>query len=192
MGKLIISENVSIDGVAQDPTGEEGLGYGRWSELTRDDDRQAWARMLTDEALSAHALLLGRRTDQWFAGRWLTRTGPWADRLNRMPKFVVSATLNQPRWGNGTVLSGDPAGSVSVLKEKLDGDIVLYGSIQLARTLLEHDLVDELRLTVYPVVLGTGGRLFEAAGGRKRMRLVQARTLGSSLAVQVYQRDGGA
>jgi dihydrofolate reductase len=188
MGKLVISENMSIDGVIQDPTGEEGLGYGSWTGLTGDDDRQAWAGLLADEAVAAQALLLGRRSDQWFADRWRARTGPWADRLNSMPKFVVSATLKEPRWGNGTVLGGDPAEAVAALKRQVDGDIVLYGSIQLARTLLEHDLVDELRLIVYPVVLGTGGRLFDAAGGKKRMHLVEARVLGTGLAFQVYQR----
>ena len=192
MGKLVISENMSIDGVVQHPTGEEGLGYGSWAGLTGDDDRQAWAGLLTEEALRAQALLLGRRSDQWFADRWRARTGPWADRLNSMPKFVVSATLTEPRWGNGTVLGGDPAEAVAALKRQVDGDIVLYGSTQPARTLLEHDLVDELRLIVYPVVLGTGGRLFDAAGGKKRMRLAAARVLGTSLAFQVYQRAARA
>ncbi len=192
MGKLVISENMSIDGVVQDPTGEEGPGHSRWTGLTGDDDRQAWAGLLTDEAQRAQALLLGRRSDRWFADRWRARTGPWADRLNSMPKFVVSATLKEPRWDNGTVLGGEPAEAVAALKRQVDGDIVLYGSIQLARTLLEHDLADELRLIVYPVVLGTGGRLFDAAGGEKRMRLVQARVLGTSLAYQVYQRAARA
>ena len=188
MGRLVVSENMSVDGVVQDPTGEEGLGYGSWTALTGEEDRQAWSSLLTGEAVAASALLLGRRSDQWFADRWRSRTGAWADRLNGMPKYVVSATLKEPRWGNGTMLDGDPAGAVAALKRHVEGDIVLYGSIQLARTLLEHDLVDELRLIVYPVVLSTGGRLFQAAGGKKAMRLARAEVLGRGLAYQVYER----
>jgi dihydrofolate reductase len=130
--------------------------------------------VLLDEALGAESLLLGRRSDEWFAARWLSRNGEWADRLNSMPKYVVSSTLQEPRWGNATVLSGDAVDEVSKLKRELDGDIVVYASTQLARTLIEHDLVDELRLIVYPVVLGTGERLFGETSGRKPMRLVHA------------------
>jgi dihydrofolate reductase len=187
MAKLIISENVSIDGVVQDPTGEEGFKHGGWAGQLGQDDREAWAKALFDEALSAEALLLGRRSDEWFATRWLSRTGGWADRLNSMPKYVVSASRAEPRWGNATLLGGDVVDELSKLKRELSGDIVVYGSIQLTRTLLEHDLADELRLMVYPVALGAGERLFGETSGNRPMRLVDARTVGSSLAFLTYK-----
>lgn len=159
MGKIIISENVSLDGVVQDPTGEEGFRLGGWYLQMGDHDREAWAKLLLAEALGAEALLLGRRTDEWFATRWLSRTGEWADRLNSLPKYVVSATLQEPKWSDSTaskgrVLKGDVVDEVSKLKQELDGDLVVYASSRLVHTLMEHDLVDELRLTVFPVVLG--------------------------------------
>ena len=187
MGKIVISENVSLDGVVQDPTGEEGFRHGGWSGRIGDVDRAEWSRVLTDEALRAEALLLGRRSDEWFASRWLSRTGPWADRLNSMPKYVVSSTLDEPRWGNATVLAGDVVDEVSKLKRRLDGEIVVYGSTQLVPTLIEHGLVDELRLMVYPVVLGTGRRLFGETSQIIPLRLVQAQTIGDSLALITYQ-----
>jgi dihydrofolate reductase len=188
MGKIVISENVSIDGVVQDPTGEEGSRNGSWFTQIGDRDRVEWAKLLTGEALAAEALLLGRRSDEWFASRWLTREGEWADRLNSMPKYVVSSTLEAPRWGNGSVLSGDVVTGVSKLKQQLDGDVVVYGSAQLAHTLMEHDLVDELRLMIYPVVLGSGGRLFGETSGNRPMHLVNATTVGDSLTFLSYQR----
>jgi dihydrofolate reductase len=192
MGKIIVSENVSLDGVVQDPTGEEGLRNGSWSSQIGDKDRAAWAKVLLDEALSAEALLLGRRSDEWFASRWASRDGEWADRLNSMPKYVVSATLGQPRWGNATVLAGDVVNEVSKLKQELDGEIVVYGSGLLVRALMEHDLVDELRLMVYPVVLGTGDRIFGATSGTKPMRLLETRTIGDGLAFLAYELVRGA
>jgi dihydrofolate reductase len=188
MGKIVISENVSIDGVVQDPTGEEGSGNGSWFTRIGDSDRQQWAKLLTDEALSAQALLLGRRSDEWFASRWLSRTGEWADRLNGMPKYVVSSTLKTPLWGNGSVLNGDVVAGVSKLRRELAGDIVVYGSARLVHTLMEHDLVDELRLMIYPVVLGSGGRLFGETSGNHPMRLVSAATVGDSLSFLRYER----
>ena len=192
MGKIIISENVSLDGVVQDPTGEEGFGHGGWFLEIGDEAREEWVRLELDEALGAEALLLGRRTDEWFAARWLSRSGEWADRLNSMPKYVVSATLDEPRWSSstavkGTVLKGDVPTEVSKLKQRLDGDIVVYASTPLVHTLMEHDLVDELRLTVYPVVLGTGERLFGQTSEKKPMRLVSTQILGDSLAYLTYQ-----
>ncbi len=157
MGKIVISENVSLDGVVQDPTGDEGLRNGGWFNLIGDSDRAEWAKVLFDEALCAEALLLGRRSDEWFATRWLSRSGPWADRLNSMPKYVVSSTLDEPRWVNSTVLAGDVVNEVSKLKQRLDGDIVVNGSVQLAHTLIEHDLADEIRLFIYPFVVGAAG-----------------------------------
>jgi dihydrofolate reductase len=187
MGKIVISENVSLDGVVQDPTGDEGFRNGGWSSQIGDYDRAEWAKVLLDEAVRAEALLLGRRSDEWFATRWLSRSGPWADRLNSMPKYVVSSTLDKPRWGNATLLAGDVVDEVSKLKRRLDGDIVVYGSVQLAHTLIEHDLVNEVRLFMYPVVLGAGRRLFGEISEIKRLRLVQAQTVGDSLALLTYQ-----
>ncbi|MBO2449158.1 dihydrofolate reductase family protein [Actinomadura barringtoniae] len=187
MGKLIISENVTLDGVTQDPTGEEGLGHGSWFFDISDKDREAWTKVELAEAMAAEALLLGRRTDEWFATRWLARTGEWADRLNGMPKYVVSSTIDEPRWGHGTVISGDVAKEVSKLKEQLDGDLVVYASLPLVHTLMENDLVDELRLTVYPVVLGSGNRLFGEAGRKATMRLTNTQPLGDSLVHLTYK-----
>src|SRR6202034_1641618 len=118
VGKIVLSENVSLDGVGQDPTGDEGLRNGGWFNRVGDFDRAEWAKVLFDEALRAEALLLGRRSDEWFATRWLSRSGPWADRLNSMPKYVVSSTLDEPRWGNATVLAGDVVNEVSKLKQR--------------------------------------------------------------------------
>jgi len=192
MGKIVVSENVTLDGVVQDPTGEEGFRFGGWFTRIGDKDREEWAKITFAEALGAEALLMGRRSDEWFATRWLSRTGEWADRLNSMPKYVVSATLDEPRWSSstavkGTVLKGDVPTEVSKLKQRLDGDIVVYASTPLVHTLMEHDLVDELRLTVYPVVLGTGERLFGQTSEKKPMRLVSTQILGDSLAYLTYQ-----
>jgi dihydrofolate reductase len=188
MGKIVVSENVSLDGVTQDPTGEEGFRHGGWFGRIGDKDREAWAKMEFDEALGAEALLLGRRSDEWFAERWLSRSGDWADRLNSMPKYVVSSTPEEPSWANATVLTGDVADEVSKLKQELDGDIVVYASTQLVRTLMEHDLVDELRLTVYPVVLGAGERLFGETSDSRPLRLVSTQTIGDGLAFLTYER----
>jgi dihydrofolate reductase len=188
MGKIVVSENVSLDGVTQDPTGEEGFRHGGWFGRIGDKDREAWAKMEFDEALGAEALLLGRRSDEWFAERWLSRSGDWADRLNSLPKYVVSSTPEEPSWANATVLTGDVADEVSKLKQELDGDIVVYASTQLVRTLMEHDLVDELRLTVYPVVLGAGERLFGETSDSRPLRLVSTQTIGDGLAFLTYER----
>jgi dihydrofolate reductase len=187
MGKIVISENVSLDGVVQDPTGEEGFRHGGWFFQVGDKDREEWAKVELDEALGAEALLLGRRSDEWFAARWTSRSGEWADRLNSLPKYVVSSTLADPAWNNSTVLEGDVVTEVSKLKQELDGEIVVYASRQLARTLMEHDLVDELRLTVYPVVLGAGERLFGETSDKKPMRLLDTRTVGDGLAYLTYE-----
>jgi dihydrofolate reductase len=187
MGKIVISENVSLDGVVQDPTGEEGSKHGSWFLLIGDKDREEWAKLLLDEALGSEALLLGRRSDEWFAARWLSRTGEWADRLNSMPKYVVSSTLEEPKWSNSTVLKGDVVDEISKLKHELDGDIVVYASAQLVHTLMEHDLVDELRLTIYPVVLGTGERLFGETSDKKPTRLINTQTIGEGIAHLTYE-----
>jgi dihydrofolate reductase len=187
MGKIVISENVSLDGVIQDPTGEEGFRLGGWFAQIGDKDREAWAQVELDEALGAEALLLGRRSYEFFAARWASRSGEWADRLNSLPKYVVSSTLEDPDWNNSTVLTGDVVNEVSKLKQRVNGDIVVYASGQLAHTLIEHDLVDELRLMIYPFVLGAGERLFGETSDKKPMRLVNTRTVGDGLAFLTYQ-----
>jgi dihydrofolate reductase len=188
MGKIVVSENVSLDGVIQDPTGEEGFRHGGWFTQIGDGDRAQWVGIQLNEARATQALLLGRRTDEWFAERWLTRSGEWADRLNGMPKYVVSSTIEKPKWGNSTVLKGDVVTEVSKLKQELDGDIVVYASGQLVHTLMEHDLVDELRLTIYPIVLGTGDRLFGGTSDKTTLRLISTQTLGEGLAFLTYAR----
>jgi dihydrofolate reductase len=187
MGKIIVSENISLDGVVQDPTGDEGFRHGGWSGQIGDKDRGAWAKVLFDEALETEALLLGRRSYEWFAARWPSRNGEWADRLNSLPKYVVSSTLLDPDWNNSTVLKGDVVNEVSKLKQELGGEIVVYASRQLVRTLMEHDLVDELRLMVYPVVLGAGERLFGETSDKESMRLLNTRTVGDGLAYLTYE-----
>jgi dihydrofolate reductase len=137
-------------------------------------------------------MLLGRRTEEYLAARWPSRTGEWADKLNGMPKYVVSATLGEPAWTNSTVLAGDPVAEASKLKQELAGEIVVAGSIQLVHALLAHDLVDELRLMVFPVVVGAGRRMFGETADAMLMRLVSVRAIGDSLAQLTYQRTTGA
>jgi dihydrofolate reductase len=187
MGKIVITTNASLDGVVQDPDGQEGFKLGGWFGQFGGKDLEPWAEVETDEALRAEALLLGRRSEEWFATRWASRTGEWADRLNSMPKYVVSSTLQEPRWGNSTILKGDVVDEVSKLKQEIAGEILVYASYQLERALIEHDLVDELRLVVFPVVLGAGERLFGPTGDKKPMRLVSAQTIGDGLAFLTYQ-----
>src|SRR3954447_2520 len=174
MGRLVMSgpQNVSLDGVVQDPDGEEGFRLGGWFGEFGGDDLDAWSKVALDEALRAEAWLLGRRSYEFFALRWRPRSGELADRLNSMPKYVVSSTLEDAEWNNSTVLRGDVVTEVSQLKRELDGEIVLPASHQLGRTLIEHDLVDELRLVVFPVVLGAGERLFGETSDKKRLRLL--------------------
>ena len=187
MGKIVISTNVSLDGVVQDPDGQEGFRLGGWFGPSVGTDREAWAGVFFEEALQAEALLLGRRTDGWFADRWLGRDGDWAQRLNSMPKYVVSSSIERPSWSNATVLKGDVVAEVTTLKESLDGDIVIYASYQLARTLMDNDLVDELRLFVLPVLVGGGDRLFGDASATKAVRLLDSRTVGDGLAHLTYE-----
>jgi dihydrofolate reductase len=187
MGKIVISSNVSLDGVVQDPDGEEGFRLGGWFGEFGGEDLVAWAKVEFDEALAAGALLLGRRSDQWFGARWSSRDGEWADRLNHLPKYVVSSTLVEPHWSNATVLKGDVVDRVADLKQGLDGEIVVYASYELGRTLIEHDLVDEVRLIVFPVVLGEGQRLFGGASDKKALRLLHTRTIGAGLVLLTYE-----
>ncbi|BCO44553.1 dihydrofolate reductase family protein [Mycobacterium intracellulare] len=187
MGTIIISENVSLDGVVQDPTGDEGFRVGGWFGRIGTRDHEDWAAVGLDEALGAEALLLGRRTYEFFAARWPFRSGRWADRLNSLPKYVVSTTLHDPDWNNTTVLAGDVVREITTLRRKVNGRIVVYGSSRLVHTLVEHDLVDELRMMVFPFVLGAGDRLFGATSGKKDMRLVATRRVGDGLAILVYR-----
>lgn len=189
MGKIVISENITLDGVIQDPTGEDGSGRGGWFTRIGDKDREAWAKVEFEEALGAEAVLLGRRSYAWLIARgWVTRSGEWADRLRSLPKYVVSsAALDGPEWSNSMVLTGDVVKEVSKLKQQVAGDIIVYGSGRLAHTLMEHDLVDELRLMTYPIVVGAGERLFGQTSGVKPMRLVDTRTVGDSLVLLTYQ-----
>jgi dihydrofolate reductase len=185
MGRIVISENVSLDGVIQDPAGDEGFRLGGWVGLIKDSPELG--KLALDEALGAEALLLGRRSYEWFAGRWPSRSGELADRLNSLPKYVVSSTLEDPTWNNSTVLKGDPVDEVSKLKQELNGEILMPASFQLLRTLLEHDLVDVLRLKVFPLVLGDGARLFGETSDKKPMRLVDTQTLADGVAILTYE-----
>jgi dihydrofolate reductase len=184
MGRIVVSENVTLDGVIEDPAGVEGFRLGGW--VGRVGDRGQAAKVLLDEALSAKAQLFGRRTYEFLAARWPSRSGEFADRLNSMAKYVVSSTLQDPDWNNSRVLKGDVVSEVSKLRQELNGEIVVAGSIQLVHTLMKHDLVDELRLMVYPVVLGAGNRLFVETSDKKAMRLLDTRTV-DNLAYLTYE-----
>jgi dihydrofolate reductase len=186
MGKIVVSDNVSLDGVIQDPAGDEGFRLGGW--VGKIKDREEVNKLTLEEALGTEALVLGRRSYEWFAARWPSRTGELADRINSLPKYVVSSTLEDPDWNSSTVLKGDVVNEVSKLKQDLNGDIVAWASFQLVRTLIEHDLVDELRLKIYPVVLGAGERLFGETSDKKPMRLVDTQTVDGDVAFLTYER----
>src|SRR5204862_5238901 len=189
MGRLVVTEFVSLDGVVEAPGGGEDFRPGGWSfEINR---REEGDRFKLDEALEAEALLLGRVTYEGFAAAWPSRDGEFADKFNTMPKYVVSSTLEDPEWNNSTVLSGDVAEEVSKLKREQDGDIVVHGSPRLVQALVEHDLVDELRLMVFPVVLGSGKRLFGETSDRKRLRLADSRTVGDGVSILIYEPADG-
>ncbi|RSM38392.1 deaminase [Amycolatopsis balhimycina DSM 5908] len=188
MGKIIATENVSLDGVIELSTGDEGFSRDDWLAALAPADRDEWGKLILDDALGAQALLLGRRSYEFFAARYPSRTGELADRMNSLPKYVVSTTLEGPGWTNSTVLDGGLVEAVSALKHTVDGEIRVYASSQLVRTLMEHDLVDEVRLVVFPFLLGSGRRLFDQTGDHKSLRLTDIRTVGSGLAFLVYQR----
>ena len=190
MGKIIISENVSLDGVVQDPAGDEGFRHGGWVGRIGDRGRDEAARVALEEALGTEAMLLGRRSYESLAARCPSRTGEFADRMNSKAKYVVSSTLHDPAWTNTTVLRGEVVDEVSALKQQPAGDIVVAGSFQLVHTLLEHDLVDELRLMIYPVVLGAGARLFGETSDKKPLRLIGNTTVAGDLACLTYQPAG--
>jgi dihydrofolate reductase len=185
MGRIVVTEFVSLDGVVEDPGGAEDFKYGGWSfEIKRGEEGD---KFKLDEALEAEALLLGRVTYEGFAAAWPSREGEFADKFNNMPKYVVSSTLDEADWNNSTVLRGDVAEEVSKLKQRQDGDIVVHGSPRLVQTLIEHDLVDELRLMIFPVVLGRGKRLFGETSDKKRLRLADSKIVGDGVAILVYE-----
>jgi dihydrofolate reductase len=189
MGKIVMSgpQNMSLDGVVQDPDGAEGFRLGGWFVESGGKDLEAWNQLALEEALRAEAWLLGRRSYEFFGTRWRPRTGELADRINNMPKYVVSSTITAREWNNSTVLTGEPVAEVTNLKQALDGEIILPASYQLGRTLIEHDLVDELRLVVFPVALGAGERLFGEMTDKKPMRLINTRTVGDGLILLTYE-----
>jgi len=185
MGKIVVSENVTLDGVIQDPAGDEGFKAGGWVGRIKDSPRLN--QLALDEALGAEAWLLGRRSYEWFAARWPSRSGELADRLNGLPKYVVSSTLEHPAWNNSTILNGEVLTEVSKLKQELNGEIVVPASFQLVHTLMEHDLVDEVRLKIFPVVLGAGERLFGETSDKQPMRLLDTQTLEGGIVYLAYQ-----
>jgi dihydrofolate reductase len=186
MGRIVITEFVSLDGVMEDPGGSEDFKHGGWSfEISRGDEGD---RFKLDETMNSDALLLGRVTYEGFADAWPQREGEFADKFNDMPKYVVSSTLTDPGWTNTTVLDGDLAAEVARVRDAHDGDIVVHGSAQLVQALLENDLVDEVRLMVFPVVLGDGKRIFGETTGKKALRLSDSRTVGDGVAILVYER----
>jgi dihydrofolate reductase len=186
MGRIVVTEFVSLDGVMEDPGGAEDFKHGGWSfEIPRGDEGD---KFKLDETMDSEALLLGRVTYEGFADAWPSRSGDFAEKFNNMPKYVVSSTLDDPGWTNSTVLDADLEEAVSEVKEKHDGDVVVHGSAQLVQELLDRDLVDELRLMVFPVVLGSGKRLFGETSDKKRLRLADSKTVGEGVSILVYQR----
>ena len=188
MGRIVVTEFVSLDGVMEDPGGSEDFEHGGWSfEISRGEEGD---KFKLDEAFSSEALLLGRVTYEGFAEAWPSREGEFADKFNNMPKYVVSSTLGEPEWNNSTVLRGDIAEEIGKLKQEQDGDIVVHGSARLVQTLVEHDLVDEFRLMVFPVVLGGGKRLFGETSDKKSLRLIESKVVGDGVAILTYEPVG--
>ena len=184
MGRIVVTEFMSLDGVVEDPGGSEDFRYGGWSfEFQRGKEGDAFK---LDETRNSKALLLGRVTYEGFAEAWPSRDGEFADLFNSMPKYVVSSTLKDPQWTNTTVIGGDLADAETRVRDETDGDVVVHGSARLAQALLEHDLVDELRLMVFPVVLGVGKRLFGDPGDKKKLRLVDSKVVGDGVAILTY------
>jgi dihydrofolate reductase len=186
MGRIVVTEFVSLDGVMEAPGGGEDYRHGGWTfEIERGEEGD---KFKLDETMASETLLLGRRTYEGFAAAWPSRDGEFADKFNSMPKYVVSSTLKDPEWNNTTVLDGELADEVAKLKEQQDGDIVVHGSAQLVQGLLENDLVDELRLMVFPVVLGSGKGLFGETSDKKSLKLRDSKIVGDGVAILVYER----
>jgi dihydrofolate reductase len=190
LAKIAVTEFISLDGVVEDPGGSEDFKYGGWTfEIDRGEGGTAFK---VEETMASDALLLGRVTYEGFAKAWPSREGEFAERFNSMPKYVVSSTLKKADWNNSTVLDGDAVEAVSKLKAEVDGEIVVHGSARLVQTLIEHDLVDELRLMLFPVVLGQGKRLFGETTEKKSLRLVESRTVGDGVVILIYRRKDDA
>lgn len=185
MSKLIVSEFVSLNGVIEAPGGEEGHPHTNWVLDYHDSELVQYK---LDEVLGADSLLIGRVTYESFAGAWPSREGEMADKLNDMPKYIVSSTLEDPEWSNSTVLEGDVRGAVSKLRQESDGEILVHGSARLVHSLIENDLVDEYRLMVFPVVIADGKRMFPDSPRKHRLKLVDTRRFGSGVIVHTYQR----
>jgi dihydrofolate reductase len=184
MGRIVVTEFMSLDGVIEDPGGSEDFEHGGWSfEISRGEEGD---RFKLDETMEAEALLLGRTTYEGFADAWPERDGEFADKFNGMPKYVVSASMDEAAWENSTVISTDLAAEVAKLKANHDGDIVVHGSAQLAQALIDQDLVDELRVMVFPVVLGSGKRLF-GDSGKKPLQLADSQVVGDGVAILTYR-----
>jgi dihydrofolate reductase len=185
MGRIVVTEFVSLDGVMEDPGGAEDFKYGGWAfEFSRGEDGDQFK---LDETMASDALLLGRKTYEGFADAWPSREGEFADKFNDMPKYVVSSTLTDPEWNNSTVIDGgDLAGAVAKLKDECEGDVVVHGSAQLAQSLLDENLVDEIRLMVFPVVLGSGKRLFGETSDKRPLKLTDSKSVGDGVAILVY------
>ena len=185
MGRIIVTEYISVDGVVEAPSGTEAFERVGWiDDFTRGPEGDQFK---IDETMASDALLLGRVTYEGFAPIWPRVRSEFADKFNSMPKYVVSRTLKNPDWNNTTVLSGEVVQEVSRLKERYAGDIVVHGSPQLAQTLIEHDLVDELHLMVYPVIVGAGKRLFDGTSDKKKLRLANAKTVNDGVHILVYR-----
>ena len=186
MGRIVVTEFISLDGVVEDPGGSEDFKHSGWSfEIDRGDEGNTFK---LDETMESEALLLGRVTYEGFAEAWPQRDGEFADKFNNMPKYVVSSTLSDPEWTNSTVINGDVAEAVEQVRARHEGDVVVHGSVQLVQELLERDLVDELRLMVFPVVLGSGKRLFGETSDKKPLKLADSKTVGEGVTILVYQR----
>jgi len=185
MGRIVVTEFISLDGVVEDPGGSEDFKHGGWSfAISSGDDGGAFK---LEETRASDALLLGRVTYEGFAEAWPSRDGEFADMFNSMPKYVVSSTLANAEWNNSTVLRGDLAEEVATLKQRHDRDVVVHGSVRLVQALIEHDLVDELRLMLFPVVLGSGLRLFGETSDKKTFRLADSKVVGESVSILVLQ-----
>jgi dihydrofolate reductase len=186
MGRIVVTEFISLDGVVEAPGGED-FKYRGWSfQFDRGEDGDQFK---LDETLETDALLIGRRTYESFAGAWPGREGPFADKFNSMPKYVVSSTLADPEWNNTNVITGDVVEEVTKLKEQVDGVIQVPGSIQLVQELIENDLVDEIHLMTFPVILGTGRRLFGETTDKKTWKLAESKTVGEGIPITIFQRD---
>jgi dihydrofolate reductase len=187
VGRLVVTEYISVDGVVEAPSGAEPFERVGWTDpFSRGSDGDQFK---VDETMAADAQLLGRVTYEQFAAAWPHYEGEFPDYFNAMPKYVVSATLTDPAWNNTTVIGGDVVEQVGKLKQQYERDILVHGSPQLAQTLIEHDLVDALHLLVYPVIVGAGKRLFDRTSDTKRLRLVEARTVGDDgVQLLTYER----